>query len=155
MPIIEKISASDTLPARASAVVIGAGIIGTATALELAERGIDVVLVEKGQVAAEQSSRNWGWCRQMGRDPREIPLIQESMRLWSGMNVRIGEETGFRRCGILYLSETEKQLAEKEEWHRLYAKPAKIDTSMLASHEVAQFVPGSVKTLGWCNVHRK
>ncbi len=45
--------------------VIGGGIAGVATALELAERGIDVVLLEKGEIAAEQSSRNWGWCRQM------------------------------------------------------------------------------------------
>ena len=59
--------------------VIGGGVAGVATALELAERGLDVVLLEKGEIAAEQSSRNWGWCRQMGRDPREIPLVLESL----------------------------------------------------------------------------
>jgi glycine/D-amino acid oxidase-like deaminating enzyme len=143
MPVIEKITANDRLPPQASAVVIGAGIIGTATALELAERGIDVVLLEKGQVAAEQSSRNWGWCRQMGRDPREIPLIQESLRLWSGMNARIGGETGFRRCGIVYLAETAAQLAVHEEWYRHHALPNKIDSAMIAPHDVAQLVPGS------------
>jgi len=31
-----------------------------------------VLLCEKGEIAAEQSSRNWGWCRVMGRDSREI-----------------------------------------------------------------------------------
>ena len=76
MPVIDLIHPSTEFPKRAGAVVIGAGIVGIATALELAERGVDVVVVEKGDVAAEQSSRNWGWCRQMGRDPREIPLIR-------------------------------------------------------------------------------
>ena len=36
-------------------------------------KGVPVVLCEKGHIAGEQSSRNWGWCRKMGRDPREIP----------------------------------------------------------------------------------
>ncbi len=56
----------------ADAVVVGAGVIGISTALELQARGLSVVVVEKGEVAAEQSSRNWGWCRQMGRDPRKF-----------------------------------------------------------------------------------
>src|SRR5687767_15052816 len=88
----------DTLPRRTSVVVIGGGIIGACTALELSERGIDVVLCEKGEIGAEQSSRNWGWCRQMGRDPREIPLAVESLRLWRGLKERVGAETGFRQC---------------------------------------------------------
>jgi glycine/D-amino acid oxidase-like deaminating enzyme len=29
---------------------------------------VRVVVCEKGRVAGEQSSRNWGWVRQQGRD---------------------------------------------------------------------------------------
>ena len=63
-------------------VIIGGGIIGVATAYFLAEKGVSVLLCEKGQIGAEQSSRNWGWCRTMGRDLREMPLAQASLRLW-------------------------------------------------------------------------
>ena len=42
------------------------------------------MLCEKGDIGGEQSSRNWGWCRKMGRDAREIPLALESLRLWRG-----------------------------------------------------------------------
>ena len=62
--------------------VIGGGIVGIATALALVKQGVKTVLLEKGTVAAEQSSRNWGWCRRTGRDIRELPLINASMRLW-------------------------------------------------------------------------
>ena len=113
MPVIKQISSSATLPKQAAVCVIGGGVAGVTTALELAERGIDVVVLEKGEIAAEQSSRNWGWCRQMGRDAREIPLIQVSLALWDGMNARVQGETGFTRCGILYLCETDEQLAAK------------------------------------------
>ena len=65
-----------------------------------------MALCEKGHIAGEQSSRNWGWCRKMGRDPRELPLIIESLRLWQGMNERVEAETGFRQAGIMYLAES-------------------------------------------------
>ena len=56
-------------PAQADVVVIGGGIAGVATALYLAEAGRRFFLCENGRIAGEQSSRNWGWVRQQGRDP--------------------------------------------------------------------------------------
>ena len=70
MPMISDrspIAFSDPLPDAVDVVVIGAGIAGTATAFYLAEHGVRVLLCEKGRVAGEQSSRNWGWVRQQGR----------------------------------------------------------------------------------------
>src|ERR1700751_5622638 len=101
-PAIDTIETDATPPAQSEVVVIGGGIIGASTALFLAEQGIPVTLCEKGGIAGEQSSRNWGWVRKMGRAPREIPLIIESLRLWEDLNCRIGAETGFRRSGILF-----------------------------------------------------
>ncbi|HCQ59257.1 MAG: FAD-dependent oxidoreductase, partial [Alphaproteobacteria bacterium] len=58
-----------TPPRDSEVVVIGGGVIGVCTALFLARAGKQVTLLEKGRIAAEQSSRNWGWIRQQGRDP--------------------------------------------------------------------------------------
>ena len=73
-------TSDDALPASADVVVIGAGIIGVTAALELARADLSVAVIEKGRVAAEQSSRNWGWVRQQGRDRREIPLDRREPR---------------------------------------------------------------------------
>src|SRR5271154_3628206 len=100
-PSPDPVQGSDTLPSKTSVVVVGGGIVGACTALFLAEKGIPVVLCEKGIIGGEQSSRNWGWTRVMGRDKREIPLGLESLKLWRGMNQRIGAETGFRQSGIV------------------------------------------------------
>ena len=54
-----------------------------------------MTLCEKGGIAHEQSGRNWGWVRVMGRDPAEIPLGLDSLRLWAGMDRLVGTETGF------------------------------------------------------------
>lgn len=53
---------------RAAVVVIGGGIVGCATAYYLAQRGIAVTLVEKGEIADEQSSRAGGFVRQQSLD---------------------------------------------------------------------------------------
>ena len=110
-PRVDPVATDETPPARADVVIIGGGIIGTSAALFLAEKGVSTVLCEKCHIAGEQSSRNWGWCRKMARDPREIPLVIESLRLWQGMNERVEAETGFRTCGIMYLAEKQDDLA--------------------------------------------
>src|SRR5437899_2839340 len=143
-PRVDSVRSDDVLPARADVVIIGGGIIGTSTALFLAQKGIRVVLCEKGHIAGEQSSRNWGWCRKMRRDPRELPLIIESMRLWEGMNGATGAETGYRRAGIAYLSETEERLASFEAWLE-HARLYQLDSKVIGSAEVAQLMPGATK----------
>jgi glycine/D-amino acid oxidase-like deaminating enzyme len=142
-PKPDPVVSDDSVPPRTNVVVVGGGIIGACTALELSERGVGVVLCEKGEIAAEQSSRNWGWCRQMGRDPREIPLAIESLKLWRAMNRRIGAETGFRQCGIAYLCQTEEEMIAREHWLENHARPFQLDSRLLSGEEAAKLVPGA------------
>jgi glycine/D-amino acid oxidase-like deaminating enzyme len=142
MPGIASVSTPAQIPKRVDVAIIGGGIIGIATAMELAERGVSVAVLEKGIVAGEQSSRNWGWCRQMGRDPREIPLVLESLKLWRGMNARIGAEAGYRQRGIMYLAETEKKLAQHERWRNEHAMPYQLNTRMIGTQAIAELQPG-------------
>jgi glycine/D-amino acid oxidase-like deaminating enzyme len=146
MPKISTIVSDQLLPKSADVVVIGAGIIGITTALELVERGLSVVVLEKGEVAAEQSSRNWGWCRQMGRDPREIPLVMESLKIWREMNMRVRAETGFRKCGIAYVASSESELAKYEKWRIENAVPHGIDSKLLNSQQVSELLPGCTQS---------
>ncbi len=131
-----------TLPKAVDVVIIGGGIIGITTALELAERGISVAVCEKGVIAGEQSARNWGWTRQMGRDERELPLCMHSVELWSQMNARIGRETGWRRTGISYLSYTQRDLKDWLTWAEI-GKRHGLDARMLTPGEIVEKLPGN------------
>ncbi len=143
LPLPEFIDSDTDLPDTVDVVVIGGGIIGTCTALELAERGLKVALFEKGRIAGEQSGRNWGWCRQMGRDSREMPLIVESLRLWRGMNHRTGSETGFTQCGIAYMETDEKGLEQREAWAAKNARPFQVNSRIVRGAELDGLVPGA------------
>jgi glycine/D-amino acid oxidase-like deaminating enzyme len=143
LPVIDTIQPDSELPKQTAVAIIGGGIVGVCTALELAERGIAVTLLEKADIGAEQSSRNWGWCRQAGRDAREIPLILESLKLWRGMNARIGAETGFRQCGIVYLCATDAELAAREKWYVENARPFGLETRLVSGEEAGPLQPGS------------
>jgi len=141
-PRPEPVMPSEILPQRVDVVVVGGGIIGTSTALFLAEKGVSVALCEKGHIAGEQSSRNWGWCRKMGRDPAEIPLAIESLRLWEGMNARTGGETGFRKAGIIYLCENQSEIDKYEEWLE-HARVFQLDSRLIGPDEIDRLLPGS------------
>ncbi|MGN6303284.1 MAG: FAD-dependent oxidoreductase, partial [Mesorhizobium sp.] len=93
-------------PKASEVVVVGGGVIGVTTALFLAQRGIPVTLLEKGRVAAEQSSRNWGWVRKQGRDEGELPIAIEAGRLWRQLAEECGEDIGLVETGVTYLAET-------------------------------------------------
>ncbi|MEM8663774.1 MAG: FAD-binding oxidoreductase [Pseudomonadota bacterium] len=120
------------VPPHADVVVIGGGVVGVTTALYLAADGSSVVLVEKGRVAGEQSSRNWGWIRKQGRDPRELPLMIESSRLWERLVADLPEDIGFGRHSTTYLARTEDELARHMAWLES-AKAFQLDTQVLSS----------------------
>ena len=134
---LKTVESSPNLPATADAVIIGGGIIGAFTAYYLARRGMKVALVEKGRVGAEQSSRNWGWCRQQNRDARELPMATKSLELWERFAADTGEETGFRRCGLLYLRNDDEELATWARWGD-FARTVGVTTHMLSAAEATE-----------------
>ncbi|WP_162937899.1 FAD-binding oxidoreductase [Kiloniella sp. EL199] len=129
------ITFKDTLPREVDVVVIGAGIIGISIAYFLGKQGKKVLVCEKGRVAGEQSSRNWGWVRQQGRHSSELPIMKESLRIWQGLAEEIGEDLGFRQCGCLYLAETDAMEQENEDWLDI-AREHSLDTKSLSGREV-------------------
>lgn len=131
------IETTPALPPEADIVVIGGGIVGTCTAYYLARRGVKVALLEKGRIGAEQSSRNWGWVRQQNRDARELPMATVSLALWDALEAEIGESVGFRRSGLLYLSNDEAEIAGWANW-RDFARTMGVTTHMLSAAEAAE-----------------
>jgi glycine/D-amino acid oxidase-like deaminating enzyme len=150
-PYVDSITSDEIVPAETGVVVIGGGIIGTSAALALAARGIPVVLCEKAYIACEQSSRNWGWCRQTGRDEREMPLIVESLKLWRDMDRLTESATGFRECGVVYVAESEADEHAFDTWLDM-ARPYDIGARIVRGEDLVALMPGASKAFR-CGLH--
>jgi glycine/D-amino acid oxidase-like deaminating enzyme len=124
----------------ADVIVIGGGIVGLSTAYFLAMRGVRVILLEKGRLAWEQSSRNWGFVRQQGRDPAELPMAALSNRIWCGLEQELAVDAEWCQGGNLALAQNEDDLDRHAEGART-AQAAGIDSRVLTAEEVRAVFP--------------
>ena len=139
-PPVRSVQPSETVPNSVDVVVVGAGIVGVSAAWFLAKRGLKVALCEKGVVAGEQSSRNWGFCRLQGRDPRELPLAIESLRTWRGLDEEIEDKTGFVEAGIIYVAKSEEELEQYAAWTE-HARQYQLDTRLIDRAGLTELLP--------------
>jgi len=105
---------NDPLPSTAEVVVVGGGVQGCSIAYHLATAGIDVVLVERLDIAAGASGASAGGVRHQGRDLREFPLAFAAIERWRGLEAELGFDLSYRRDGHLTLIEDEADLTELE-----------------------------------------
>jgi glycine/D-amino acid oxidase-like deaminating enzyme len=142
LPPLESVPDDPALPSRVDVVVIGGGIAGVAAAYFLALKGKSVALLEKGRIGAEQSGRNWGWCRRQNRDQREIPLMSHSMDLWDSLAATTGTDMGFRRTGLIYVTKDPAELAQWEAWVTM-ARNYQVHNRVLSPAEAKAMTPGN------------
>src|SRR5437763_2283354 len=88
--------------------VVGAGVAGTALALELAGRGHRVVLADRAGVCAGSSGLNAGGLRVQFGQESNIRAAAATIRRVAGLREELGEDVAFRRTGYLFLFDTEE-----------------------------------------------
>jgi glycine/D-amino acid oxidase-like deaminating enzyme len=142
LPLYTKVHGDPVLPAAVDVAIIGGGIIGASAALELAARGLRVALCEKGEIGGEQSTRNWGWVRRMGRDVAEVPLAMQARGLWQEMRQRVGKDVGYEEAGILYVAATAREMAGHEAWYEK-TKHFGLESRLLSAAEVSAMAPNA------------
>ncbi len=90
----DKRSGCDTL-------VIGGGTLGLMTALRLAERGVEVTVLESSSPMGEASGVNAGSLASQNKMLAMMPHALEALRLWGGMADYLGADVGFQKVGGL------------------------------------------------------
>ncbi|BCH62015.1 NAD(P)/FAD-dependent oxidoreductase [Agrobacterium vitis] len=142
-PPVQKVFSDEHLPASADVVVIGGGIAGVSAAYALARKGHSVALLEKGVICGEQSSRNWGWCRQQNRDLRELELARHSVEIWNKLSGDLGVDVSFRRSGLIYVTKSQSDMAEWSQWIA-QARDYGVHSRLLTAAEAKDMTPGSI-----------
>ena len=101
---------------KSDVLVIGGGIAGCATALQLARRGKKVALLERDQAGTRASGVNFGGVRQNGRDMRELPIAMRARTMWDELPSLIGFDGEFRATGNLRLASDEERAGELDQF---------------------------------------
>ncbi|MFE3836168.1 NAD(P)/FAD-dependent oxidoreductase [Pseudogemmobacter sonorensis] len=135
------------LPPEADVVIVGAGIMGVATAFFLAEKGLSVVVCEKGGIACEQSSRAYGQVTNYGLPQEVVELGQHSKSLWRAMNARIGRDTSYRDYGRVQAFQQDSEIEAAREWlagaEAAAPDHAPIRARFVEGAELAEMLPGA------------
>ena len=96
-----------TLPAEASAVIIGGGVSGASVAYHLAKLGWkDVVLLERKQLTCGTTWHAAGLIAQLRASQNMTRLAKYSQELYGRLEAETGVATGFRRCGSITVALT-------------------------------------------------
>jgi sarcosine oxidase, subunit beta len=103
-----------SLPPAAEAVVVGGGVVGTSIAFHLAEAGVDVCLVERGQLAGGSTSRAAGGFRAQFSDPLNIAVGLRSIEALTNFGERPGAEIDLQQVGYLFLLDDDADVAAFE-----------------------------------------
>ena len=92
------------VPAAASVVVIGGGVMGLSAAYHLARSGVrDVVLVEKGELGSGSTCKAAGGVRAQFSDAVNIELGRRSLRTFENFRAELGQEIDLHQVGYLFL----------------------------------------------------
>ncbi|SNT42264.1 NAD(P)/FAD-dependent oxidoreductase [Rhodococcoides kyotonense] len=146
------------------AVVVGAGIVGAATALALVRAGSTVAIVDRAQANTQGSGTTAGnlhiqtiHTRRPGQgtpvDVKQLlPLQYATSTLWNTLSDSV-PGLGLNRCGGYMIAETDEQvrtLHEKHEWETAAGIPTEVLSGDDARRALPLLGPG-VQAATWCD----
>ena len=121
-------------------VIIGAGIMGCATAYHLAQRGVQVTVVEKGTVGAGGTGRSSAIIRQHYSNELTARMALHSLRVFQQWDDRVGGEVGFEQTGWVALADARNR--QGLEANVKLQQSFGIQTSLIGVEQLRELVPG-------------
>jgi sarcosine oxidase subunit beta len=127
-------------PSSAEVVIVGGGVIGTSAAFHLAEAGVDVVLVERGELGGGSTTRAAGGVRTQFSDALNVEIARRSLQAFRDFGRRPGWEIDLRQVGYLFVL---SRASDVEEFERSVAlqNAYGLESRMLTAAEVRSLCP--------------
>jgi sarcosine oxidase subunit beta len=125
-----------------STIVVGGGVIGSAVAFFLCDRGErDVLVLERDHLGAGTTKGGLGGIRHQFVDELDIRMSQLATAFWRNFEDRTGSRHDFEERGYLFIANTAEGVAELREPMPLYER-MRAGVRMVSRVEIAELVPG-------------
>ncbi len=107
---------------RGRAIVVGAGIVGTACARTLARDGFEVVVIDPKPVGSGATAAGMGHVVAMDDSDAQFALCRYSRDLWDDLVGSMPPTVEYRRCGTLWVAADDEEMAEVDRKARFFAE---------------------------------
>src|SRR6516165_5268131 len=119
--------------------ILGAGIVGAATAYECTRAGMRVGIVEPAVPAGAASAAGMGHLVVMDDSPAQLALTQYSRELWRELRSALPEAVEYEECGTIWVAADDEEMAEvhskKEKYGRCGVVAEVLDEAALREAE--------------------
>jgi glycine/D-amino acid oxidase-like deaminating enzyme len=121
-------------------VILGAGIVGAACALEFSQAGMSVAVVERGIIGGEATAAGMGHIVVMDDSPAQFALTRYSQTLWAELAPTLPKNVEYDRCGTLWIAQNEEEMQEVQRKY-IYYQSLRVPTQILDSKGLREVEP--------------
>jgi glycine/D-amino acid oxidase-like deaminating enzyme len=101
-------------------IIVGAGIVGAACAMECARGGLRTLVLDRGPISGGTTAAGMGHLVVMDDSEAQFALTSYSRRLWHEIRPRLPKEVEFDACGTLWVATDDEEMAEVRRKQRFY-----------------------------------
>ena len=122
------------------AIIIGAGIVGSACAAECAREGLSVAIVEAGIIGGGATAAGMGHLVVMDDSEAQFALTRYSQQLWNEISDELPREVEHDACGTIWIAADDEEMAEALRKEKFYAERG-VKTEILDAQSLAHAEP--------------
>ena len=127
-------------PKTYDAIIIGAGIVGSACAAECAREGLSVAILEAGIVGGGATAAGMGHLVVMDDSEAQFALTRYSQQLWDELRDELPREVEHDACGTIWVAADDEEMAEVRRKETFYAE-RRVKTEILDAQSLAEAEP--------------
>ena len=127
-------------------VVVGAGIVGAACALECAQAELNVAVVDSDMVGGGATAAGMGHIVVMDDSDAQFALTRYSQQLWQQLRPELPDDVEYVQCGTIWVAADDEEMAEvhrKRSYYNAHGVPAEV----LSSEDLERLEPNLRKGL--------
>ena len=103
-------------------IIVGAGIVGAACAVECAQAGLQVLVIDRGPIGGGTTGAGMGHLVVMDDSEAQFALTSYSLSLWHQLAPRLPPEVEYDSCGTLWLAADAEEMAEVYRKQKYYGQ---------------------------------